>query len=59
MELMIHEQYFYETYKYYKPNFTDVVLNSAKWAYENGYKPVFMEELLKKTSDCSQKVLSS
>ncbi|MEA4822555.1 MAG: hypothetical protein VB111_00360 [Clostridiaceae bacterium] len=41
VEIMIHEQYFYEDYVAYMPNFRDRVLTGAKWCVEHGYTPMF------------------
>ncbi len=46
LDIMIHEQYFYEDYTVYLPDFKDIVLTACKWAQENGYRGYFMEELL-------------
>jgi hypothetical protein len=46
LELLIHEQYFYEDYTAYIPKYADIVLTSAQWAYENGYKPSFLSEVM-------------
>ena len=42
IDLMIHEQYFYDYYKNYQPDFKDKVLTGVKWAVDNGYKPAFL-----------------
>ena len=42
---MIHEQYFYEDYEYYIPEFKEIVLTACKWAKDNGYKGYFMGDL--------------
>ncbi|MFC2116251.1 hypothetical protein ACFLTU_07230 [Bacteroidota bacterium] len=46
MDLMIHEQYFYPTYRDYQPDYRQKVLTTVKWASENGYKPAFLSECI-------------
>jgi len=46
IDLMIHEQYFYEHYKDYQPDYREKVMTSVRWAAENGYKPAFLSECL-------------
>lgn len=46
VDLMIHEQYFYQSYSAYQPDFRQKVLISVRWAAENGYKPAFLSECL-------------
>ncbi len=48
MEFMIHEQYFYEDYVNYIPEFKEMVLTACKWSMENGYKGYFMADLMKR-----------
>ena len=45
VDFMIHEQYFYEDYEYYIPEFKEIVLTACKWAKDNGYKGYFMGDL--------------
>lgn len=45
LELLIHEQYFYEDYVKYLSEYKEIVLTACKWAKENGYRGYFMEEL--------------
>lgn len=45
MELLIHEQYFYEDYKSYIPEYGDIVLTACKWAAENGYRGMFFSDI--------------
>jgi len=42
LELMIHEQYFYNDYIRYIPDFEDIVLTACKWARQNGYQGSFI-----------------
>ncbi len=41
LELMIHEQYFYPSYRAYQPDFKQRVETTIAWAVKKGYKPVF------------------
>lgn len=40
IELMIHEQYFYPTYKAYIPEYAERCETAVRWATEKGYTPV-------------------
>lgn len=46
VSIMIHEQYFYEDYKGYLPDFEARVLEPAKLLFENGYKGTFIKEVI-------------
>jgi len=46
MEVMIHEQYFHPTYVAYQPDFRDKVIKTIRWVTDNGYKPVFLSDVL-------------
>ncbi|MBR6767099.1 MAG: hypothetical protein IKM02_04025, partial [Clostridia bacterium] len=46
LEIMIHEQYFYEDYVYYIPEFEEIVLECCKWASRKGYKGAFLNEIV-------------
>lgn len=46
LDIMIHEQFFYEDFSAYIPEFKEIVLTACKWAQENGYKGYYMEELM-------------
>lgn len=48
LELMIHEQYFYEHYGAYLPDFEERVSAGCRWCTENGYAPVFSGDVLGK-----------
>lgn len=39
MELMIHEEYFYEDYMNYIPEFEEIILTAARFCKEKGYTP--------------------
>ena len=45
IDLMIHEQYYYEDYCNYIPTFEKIIVESSKWLKENGYKPAFLGDL--------------
>ena len=44
VEIMIHEQYFYEDYRAYMPNYRERVLTGCRWCVEHGYRPMFSHE---------------
>ena len=46
MELLIHEQYFYEDYCDYKADFEDIILCASKWMMEHGYQGALMSEVM-------------
>jgi len=46
IDLMIHEQYFYQYYKDYQADYRQKVLTSVKWAADNGYEPAFLSECI-------------
>ena len=41
IEIMIHEQYFYEDYQAYMPDYREKVLTGVKYCVEHGYRPMF------------------
>ncbi len=45
-EVMIHEQYFYEDYHSYKPDFEAIVENTVKYLTDKGRKSVWLEDLV-------------
>lgn len=45
IDLMIHEQYYYDDYANYKAEFKDMILSSCKWAYNRGYIGRFLDEV--------------
>jgi hypothetical protein len=47
LEIMIHEQYFYDYYKNYIPAFSDIVLSCCKWISEQGYSGKLFEDILR------------
>ena len=44
IELMIHEQYFYQDYVAYEPDYRQRVERAIEWVTQHGYKPVFYSE---------------
>ena len=45
-EVMIHEQFFHPTYKWYQPDFKEKVILAMDWLQKEGYTPAFFEEVL-------------
>ena len=37
--LLIHEQYFYENYKDYEPDYKERIFKTVDWCHRNGYQP--------------------
>lgn len=46
IKVMIHEQYFHESYKAYQPNFEKKLASTFDYLTQNGYKSAFFEEIL-------------
>ena len=46
VKIMIHEQYFYEDYKRYIPDFEEILSSSFELLTNNGYKSEFFERLI-------------
>lgn len=46
LDIMIHEEYFYEDYVNYIPDFNAIVETACRWAYENGYRGAFMKDTM-------------
>ncbi len=46
MDLLIHEQYFYDHYVLYQPDYRDKVRAAVEWAVKNGYTPGFLGDVL-------------
>lgn len=46
VEVMIHEQYFYPDYSHYLPDFAARMETAILWLRENGYRSVFLDEIL-------------
>lgn len=45
IELMIHEEYFYNDYVKFMPDFEARILEPCKWAWEKGYKGIFLDDV--------------
>jgi len=46
VDLLVHEQYFYDYYNNYQPDYRDKVETAVKWAVANGYTPASIHECL-------------
>ena len=46
VKIMIHEQYFYEDYKRYIPDFEEILSSSFELLTRNGYKSEFLEKVI-------------
>ncbi len=46
IEMMIHEQYFYEDYYAYIPAFGDIIHDVCKWLKDQGYTSTFMQDVV-------------
>ncbi|MEG2570762.1 MAG: hypothetical protein RSA70_04935 [Clostridia bacterium] len=46
IDLLIHEQYFYESYPDYQPNYREKMRVAVKWAVDNGYESAFLDEVI-------------
>ncbi|MFT3702100.1 MAG: hypothetical protein QM802_07010 [Agriterribacter sp.] len=46
VDLLVHEQYFYEYYHNYQPDYRTKVLTAVKWAVDNGYTPASLGECI-------------
>lgn len=44
VDLLIHEQYFYQDYVNHQTDYRQKVLAAVKWAQSRGYEPAFLEE---------------
>ena len=47
IEVMIHEQFYYPTYKWYQGRFEDKIKLAIEYLTDNGYQPTFFEEIFK------------
>lgn len=47
VEIMIHEQYFYEDYGNYEPDYEERIMAGCKWCHEKGMKGMFFSDALK------------
>lgn len=46
VDLLVHEQYFYDYYHNYQPDYRTKVLTAVQWAVDNGYTPAFLKECI-------------
>lgn len=46
IEVMIHEQYYYEDYPWYQPDFENKLEITFSYLLNNGYKSVFIDEIV-------------
>lgn len=47
VEIMIHEQYFYDDYRHYEPDFEERVMAGCRWCHEHGMTGIFTEDAAK------------
>ena len=47
MDILIHEQYYYEDYKYHKPDFEARILEPCRLLWENGYVGEFISDVIR------------
>lgn len=45
-EIMIHEQYFYDDYCSYEPDYEQRILAGCRWCFEHGYEGAFAQDVL-------------
>lgn len=43
--LLIHEQYFYEDYYMYEPDYKERIFKTVEWCHKNGYRPVSISSI--------------
>lgn len=46
-EIMIHEQYFYPSYKSYQSDFCEKISDAVSWLSMQGYQSIFLEDIFK------------
>lgn len=46
IQLMTHEQYFYEDYAAWQPDFEEKLHSALRILHQNGYRPVFLEDVI-------------
>lgn len=44
--LIVHEQYFYEDYERYEPDYRERVFATVDWCHRHGYRPVTMTSII-------------
>lgn len=45
MYLLIHEQYFYDFYHDYQPDYRDKIFKTVKWCVDHGYRTTFISDI--------------
>ncbi len=46
INLVTHEQYFFEHYENYMPDYEKKIRTAVQWAHDNGYTPAFLDEAI-------------
>jgi hypothetical protein len=47
LDILMHEQYYYEDYRNHKPDFADRILLPCKFLWENGYTGAFISDVIR------------
>ena len=47
VEIMIHEQYFYDDYKNYESDFEERIMAGCRWCCEHGMQGIFAEDAVR------------
>lgn len=50
--LLIHEQYFYEDYYMYEPDYRERIFRTVEWCHKNGYRPATISSIAFETHLC-------
>ena len=45
--MVIHEQYFYEDYFNYEPDYAERILTMARWMHVHGYRSASLSEMIR------------
>ena len=48
--VIVHEQYFYEDYERYEPDYRERVFATVDWCHRHGYRPVTMTSIINEIS---------
>ena len=48
--VLVHEQYFYEDYERYEPDYRERVFAAVDWCHRHGYRPVTMTSIINEIS---------
>jgi len=46
IDILIHEQYFYNDYKHYLPDYEERIASGIRWCLEHGYKPGLVRDII-------------